>query len=107
MDRSEQVKLIAETYTKDELLQDVPVETERLLFCQRRSASRREWEASGQQGLKPEYEITLFAPEYQGEKIAALLLYDSWERFAVYRTYEDPRTETITLYLTRDVGAAN
>ena len=104
MDRSDQVKLIAETYQKDAMLQDIAVETERLLFCQRKSASRREWEASGQKGLKPEYEITLFAPEYQGEKIAALPLYGAWERFAIYRTYEDTNHETITLYLAREVG---
>lgn len=104
MDRSEQLKLIAESYTKDALLQEVATETERLVFCDRQSASRREWEASGQKGLKPEFEVTLFAPDYQGEKIAALFLYGSWERFSVYRTYEKRANDEIVLYLAREVG---
>lgn len=107
MDRSEQLKLITQTYTRDALLQEVPTETERLVFCDRRSASRREWEASGQKGLNPEYEVALFGPDYQGEKIAALYLYGKWERFSVYRTYEKRENDEMILYLTREVGTAN
>jgi len=99
MDRSTPIKLIAQTYTTDELLQSVATESERTVFAQVRSTSRREWEAAGQQGLNPELEFTLFGPEYDGEEIVE---YDG-KRYSVYRTYIG-RDETITLYVERKAG---
>lgn len=107
MDRSDQAKLINITYTRDALLQEIAQETERTVFCSIQSASRREWEASGQQGLKPEFVVTMFGPDYKGERLVSLWLFGTWQRFTVYRTYELRRSDEIELYLTRDVGTVS
>lgn len=72
MDLSNVLTLIGKTYTVDELLQQVPVETRRTVFCNLRSVSRAEWSAAGQMGLKPELVATMFAPDYAGEEIAEI-----------------------------------
>ena len=99
MDRSTPIKLIAQVYGTDALLQPVATETARTVYAAVRSTSRREWEAAGQQGLNPEYEITLFGPDYQGEEIVEL----NSQRFSVYRTYIGAN-ETLTLYVERKAG---
>lgn len=103
MDRSTQIKLISISYTTDALLQRVPVENERTIYADVQSVSRSEWNAAGQQGLKPEYELTVFGPDYQGEKIVAIQEGDSWPRFSVYRTYRG-RNDELSLYVERRTG---
>lgn len=103
MDRSTPIKLISQSYTKDALLQLVPTETERTVFANVRSTSRSEWTAAGQQGLNPEYELTMFGPDYQGETIVAVQEGDGWPRFSVYRTYKG-RNDELTLYVERKAG---
>lgn len=68
MDRSIVVELIAEAYTVDALRQTVTTETAREVFAAIRSVSRTEWDAAGNQGLRPDFQITMFAPDYEGEK---------------------------------------
>jgi len=72
MDRSDEIKLIKQSYTVDELGQRVPTEIERVVYCNLRSVSRSEWAAAGQLGLNPELVATMFAPDYHGEQIAEI-----------------------------------
>ena len=103
MDRSIPIKLIATTYTPDVLLQQVPTETERTVFAAVQSVSRSEWNAAGQQGLNPAYELTMFEPDYEGEKIVAVQEGENWPRFSVYRIYRG-KNEELTLYVERKAG---
>ena len=72
MDRSSVITLIKKTYATDELKQQVPVETRRMVFCDLRSVTRSEWAAAGQMGLNPELVAVMFAPDYQGEQIVEI-----------------------------------
>lgn len=102
MDRSTPIYLVAEEYTTDALGQRLPSETQRMVFANVRSVTRSEWNAAGQQGIKPEWQMTMFAPDYEGEKI---VIYNG-KRFAIYRTYlrADERLE---LYVEEQVGVTS
>lgn len=102
MDRSCVITLVAETYTTDTLGQKIPTETTRDVFANVQSISRAEWVAAGNQGLKPEWQFTMFAPDYEGEKIVIF----NYKRYAVYRTYIR-QDENIELYVEEQVGVTN
>lgn len=102
MDRSVVVELVAESYTTDALHQTITTETTREVFASIRSVSRSEWDAGGNQGLRPEFQITMFEPDYEGEKIVKI----RGNRYSVYRTYIR-QNEMIELYVEEQVGVTN
>ena len=99
MDRSIVVTLISQTYTLDAIGQMVATEVERDVFCNVASVSQTEWFLGGQNGLNPEYQVTMFAPDYEGEKLVEF----NGVRYGVYRTYVR-NDELLELYLERKVG---
>lgn len=99
MDRSNVLALVGVTYTTDALNQKIPQETTRDVFCNISSVSAQEFFDAGQAGLNPEWRVTVFAPDYNGETIAEL----NGARYGVYRTYLG-KNETIELYLERKAG---
>lgn len=99
MDRSNILTLVDVTYTTDALNQQVPQETTRDVFCNVSSVSAQEFFDAGQAGLNPEWRVTMFSPDYNGETIAEL----NGTRYGVYRTYLG-KNETIELYLERKAG---
>lgn len=105
MDRSTPIKLIATSYQMDAMLQPVPKETTRTVFAAIQSISRAEFLAAGQLGLTPTWELTMYAPDYEGEQIVAFTPPGSVteERFSVYRTYNG-RNEELELYLQKEAG---
>lgn len=76
--------LISETYTKDELLQNIATYTERQIFVYEKSVSRSEWSIARQSGHKPS--MVLYTPRvnYNGEM---LLRYHN-KVYSIYRVYE-------------------
>lgn len=99
MDKSRVLTLIRTTYTADKIGQQVPVETRRDVFCNVSSVSASEFFDAGRAGLKPEYRVTMFSPDYDHEEIVEL----DGRRYGVYRTYLG-KNETIELYLERKAG---
>lgn len=99
MDRSSILTLITTTYQTDAIKQQVPIETQRDVYCNVSSITRAEWYEAGRAGINPEYKATMFAYDYQGEKAAML----NGVRYGVYRTYLG-RNETIELYLEQKAG---
>lgn len=99
MDRSDVIVLISAIYSEDELGQEIAQETKRDVFCNVASISRTEWYEAGRNNLKPEYKITMFSPDYNGEQIAEY----HGVRYGVFRTYL-AKDETIELYLERKAG---
>lgn len=99
MDRSIQFTLLPVTRTQDAIGQFIESATPRLVYGQITSVSADEFFAGGQNGFKPEYRVTMFAPDYQGERRC---LIDNVE-YSVYRTYFG-RTDKVELYLERRVG---
>lgn len=99
MDRSNTITLISYTYSPDAIGQMVATASTSLVYCNVQSVSQSEWFAGGQNGLKPEYKVTLFAPDYSGQKEAEL----NGIRYGIYRTYQR-QDELLELYLERKVG---
>lgn len=99
MDRSNVINLISETTYKDEYGITRTLTKSRRVFCQVNGITRAEFFEAGRNGLNPEYEMTMFAGDYQGERTVEFegLLY------GVYRTYRG-RNDTIELYLERKGG---
>ena len=98
MDRSIDFKLIAVTYTVDDIGQSIEQETSRTVLGEYQPITRLEWTSAGQNGLNPELEIDMFTYDYNGEKIVEF----QGNRYSVYRTFR--RDDTIELYLERKVG---
>lgn len=105
MDRSTPIDLIKQGYTMDAMLQPVPNEERRTVYAAIQSISRAEFVAAGQMGLTPTWQLTMFAPDYEGEQIVAFTPpgSDTEERFSVYRAYIT-RNEELELYLQREAG---
>lgn len=99
MDRSKVLTLFSQSYTQDDIGQQMPVETRKDVFCNITSVSASEFFEAGQAGFKPEFRATMFVYDYSGESIAEL----EGVRYSVYRTYLG-RNETIELYLERKAG---
>ena len=99
MDRSNVIKLISITKEQDAngIWQETLSYNE--VFCDVSSVSANEFFDGGRNGLNPEYRITMFFGDYNGE---TLLEYDG-NTYAVYRTYKG-RTDTIELYVERKGG---
>lgn len=93
MDRSNIIYLISETYTQDAIGQPIASETRRQVFCDVRSITRTEWFDAGRNGLQPAYVFTMFAPDYENEKIVEF----NGNRYGVYRTYR-ARNEVLEVY---------
>lgn len=99
MDRSNEINLIAKSYIVDAIGQHIPQESCREVFCSVSSVSGSEFLEAGRNGIKAEYKITMFAPDYEGEEIAEL----DGIRYGIYRTYIG-KSENIELYLEKKVG---
>lgn len=100
MDRSEVITLLAATKTQNAYGVWVETLTNRDVFCQVDSVSRAEFFDGGRNGLNPEFRMTMFAGDYQGER---LLIYKD-NTYSVYRTYQG-RNDTIELYVERKGGS--
>ena len=100
MDRSDIITLLAETKTQNAYGVWVTTLSNRDVFCQVDSVTRAEFFEGGRNGLNPEYRMTMFAGDYQGER---LLIYNQ-STYSVYRTYQG-RNDTIELYVERKGGS--
>ena len=99
MDRSEILILVAEVHEQDDLGVWQTTYTERTVFCQAQSVTRNEFFEGGRNGLNPEYEFTMFAGDYHGERVCRY----QGQQYAIYRTYRG-RNDMIELYVQREGG---
>lgn len=96
----EVVKLIDRHYAKNEYGVSVEAGTEREVFAQISSVTRSEFFEAGRNGLNPEFIFTVFAGDYQGERICEL----HGKRYGIYRTYRSSNSDYIELYAERKGG---
>ena len=101
MDKSVEFTLLAKTRQKNAIGVYEETITERTVYGQVGSVSASEFFAGGQAGFKPEYRVTMFAPDYEGEDSCRI----GDETFTIYRTYL-ARTDVLELYLERRAGNA-
>lgn len=101
MDRSTDFYLLTPERTKDAIGQWISTTTKRSVFGQIQSVSGAEFFSAGQNGISPEYRITMFAYDYDGEQDLEL----DGVVYSVYRTYRG-KNDTIELYVERRRGDA-
>lgn len=73
--------------------------TSREIFAEVLSTGAAEFFRAGKMGLKPEYKISVYAPEYEGEQ---LIEYDG-KVYEIYRTYQNS-ADKIELYVKKRLG---
>lgn len=99
MDRSIVFNLLTATSTQDELLQWTETLTKRQVYGQKTSVTANEFFSAGQNGHSPEFRLTMFGPDYQGEELLEL----DGVIYSIYRTYQG-RNDTLELYAERRRG---
>lgn len=91
--------LVKYTSAQDEYGVWQNTKTARDVYCAVNSVTRQEFFEGGQSGLNPEYRITMFEPDYEGEEE---LVYKG-VAYGVYRTYH-AKTDILELYVERKGG---
>lgn len=94
------IKLISATKTQDAYGIWQKTRTYHQVFCDVRSISRQEFFDAGRNGLNPEYQFTVFAGDYNGERLVEY----AGKTYAIYRTYL-AGSDYIELYAQREGGA--
>lgn len=94
------IKLISQSYKKNDYGVQISTETSREVFCQVNDVTRAEFFQAGRNGLNPSYTFTIFAGNYAGERLVEY----AGARYAVYRTYHVPDTDYLELYVQREGG---
>ena len=101
LDRSEQVTLLSiRTRTKDAIGQEFVTEKATTIFCGVQSVTAKEFFEAGEQGIRPEYKLTVYAWEYKGEQAVIF----RGQRLVVYRTYQVGK-DLLELYVAQREGA--
>lgn len=99
MTQINQLTLINQTRTTDEIGQPTYNETSKTLICEVYSVSREEYAQGRQAGLDPAYVFIISRFGYDGERIVEY----KGERLVVTRTYERDEN-TVELHVERSVG---
>lgn len=99
MDRSDIVNLYTDSIQYDDYGVARKTRTPRTVFCKVDSVTRSEFFEAGRQGLNPEYRITMFFGDYNGETVVGY----NGKMYSVYRTYQ-AKTDIIELYVERQGG---
>lgn len=97
---NDMITLVKESYTKDSIGQQIPVEEKREVFCEVGSVTRAEWRAAGQNNINASLMVKTAYINYSGEKIAIF----HGERKAIYRTFYQEDSDEIELYLKDEAG---
>lgn len=99
MDRSEVITLLGSVKTQNDFGVWVETPTSRDVFCQVDSVTRAEFFDGGRNGLNPQFRMTLFVGDYDGETV----LEYKGQTYGIYRTYFG-RNDTVELYVERKGG---
>lgn len=99
MNLAEKISLLTSEYVQDELGQWTETQTKTDVFAIVSSVTMSEFFQAGMQGMKPEYRMTVWMNEYDGQEN---LEYNE-KNYTIYRTYrrDDGRIE---LYVTERKG---
>lgn len=99
MDRSDIITLYADQISYNEYGVAVKTRTGKEVFCKVDSVTRSEFFEAGKAGLNPEYRMTMFFGDYNGETLVGY----NGRMYSVYRTYM-AKTDIIELYVERKGG---
>ena len=98
MNRSGVIYLVCETHQQNDYGVIETAYTKRKVFADVTSVSAKEWFEGGRSGLNPEYRMTVFTYDYNGEEI---LEYNGVQ-YTIYRKYE--RGDKTELYVQKRQG---
>ena len=99
MDRSDVITLYSETVSYDSYGVAVKTPNTRQVFCKVDSVTGSEFFEGGRNGLNPEFRMTMFYGDYNGERVVGY----KGKKYSVYRTYL-AKTDIIELYVERQGG---
>lgn len=99
MDRSTPIKLLATQKSQNDYGVWEETQTRRDVFCQVESVTRAEFFEGGRNGLNPEFRMSMFSGDYNGER---LLMYNG-NTYSIYRTFI-AKNDIIELYVERKGG---
>ena len=99
MDRSTPIKLLATQKSQNDYGVWEETQTSRDVFCQVESVTRAEFFEGGRNGLNPEFRMSMFFGDYNGER---LLMYNG-NTYSIYRTFI-AKNDIIELYVERKGG---
>ena len=91
--------LLGKTITKNQLKQEMEVDTRTEIFAQKESISQSEFYKGGEAGLKPDFRLITAIIDYNGEREVEL----DGKKYGIYRTYERNQ-DYIELYCERKGG---
>jgi SPP1 family predicted phage head-tail adaptor len=95
-----ELTLIQQSYGEDEVGNQIPVENEVVILCNKKSVGRMEFYNAAQNGLNPEFIFAAHGYEYNGENLVEF----EGKRYKVIKTYQVD-FETIELTCERKVGS--
>lgn len=101
VDRSDVIALVKTDEAPDEYGVYRSTTTEHNVFCRVESVTRAEFFDAGRNGLNPEFKITVFAGDYDGEDT---VIYRA-RAYGIYRTYRG-KNDVLELYVERKGGVA-
>ena len=93
------IYLVSEKFERDENGVMVATMTKRKVYANIDSVTGRDWFEGGRNGLNPQYRMTMFAFDYEGEEV---LEYNG-QTYAIYRTYLTKHSQ-IELYVEKRKG---
>ena len=99
MDRSDIVTLYADAVSYNDYGVAVKQRTSKDVYCSVRSVTRAEFFDAGRAGLNPEYQISMFFGDYNGETLVGY----KGRMYSVYRTYQ-AKNDTVEVYVERRTG---
>ena len=99
MDRSTPIKLLTTQKSQNDYGVWEETQTSRDVFCQVESVTRAEFFEGGRNGLNPEFRMSMFSGDYNGER---LLMYNG-NTYSIYRTFI-AKNDIIELYVERKGG---
>ena len=94
--------LVTETFAANVYGVYEKTEVKRKVFCDVSSVTQTEWFEGGRNGLNPEYRLTMFVGDYEGEQVCEL----NGVRYTIYRTYIT-KNDLIELYVEKRKGNEN
>lgn len=99
MDRSDVISLVSYSLSQDAYGVWQKTKTARDVFCAVDSVTRDEFFEGGRNGFNPQFRMTMFAPDYQGEEEVEY----NGVSYGVYRTYR-ANTDLLELYVEKKGG---
>ncbi|SEA49574.1 hypothetical protein SAMN04515656_11210 [Eubacterium aggregans] len=97
---NELITLVHREFEQDDIGQQIPIESSRVIYCNIKSVGRNDWYAAAHEGMKAALIAVVNDDDYAGEAIAEY----AGKRYAIYRDYAKGKGGLRDLYLEDNLG---